>query len=169
MGTHSYNLLDRFFIGSTTLYSAKNLHFPVFIIPSNAKYKPVNKIALASDLTDIYEIPTQEIEMMVKHFNAKLEIFYVGKDQKHINRNTLSSLLLDHRLADLSPQFYFVENEDILKGVASLAKQHETDLLIIIPKKHGPFHKSQSKDFIFYADVPVLAIHENDVVGQLKS
>ena len=166
MGTHSYSLLDRFFLGSTTLYSAKHLRYPVLVVPSNVQYKPIKKIALASDLKDIYETPAHEIELIVKYFDAKLEIFYVGKDQKSMDRNTLGSLLLDHRLVNLSPQFYFVEDEDILNGVMLLAKEHETDLLIIISKKHGPFHKSQSRDFVFYSDVPVMAVHEDDLVEQ---
>ena len=85
MGTHSSSLLDRFFLGSTTVYSAKHLHCPVLVIPSNATYKPIKKIALASDLKDIYEIPAQEIETIVKHFNAEFEVFYVAKNKDILN------------------------------------------------------------------------------------
>jgi nucleotide-binding universal stress UspA family protein len=166
MGTHRYSSLDRFFLGSTTLYTAKHLQYPVLVIPSTATYKPLKKIALATDLEDIYNIPVHEIETIINLFNAELEIFYVGKNEKNADRKSLGSVLLDHRLVHLQPQFYFIENEDILKGVTSLAKEHATDILMIIPKKHGPFHKSKSKDFIFYADIPVMAIHENDMVEQ---
>ena len=55
----------------------------------------------------------------------------------------------------------------IIEGVTSIAKQHNIDLLIIIPKNHGPFHKSQSKDFIFYSPIPLMAIHEHDVEVQV--
>ena len=163
MGTHSYNLINRFFIGSTTLYSIKHLRYPVLVIPSNVQYKPVKKIALATDMKNIYEVPVHEIEMIVKYFNAELQIFYAGKDKQKINRNSLAGLLLDHRLENLYPQLYYMEDEDVLKGVLSLAEQHQTDLVMIIPKKHGLFHRSQSKDFIFYSDIPVMAIHEDDV------
>jgi nucleotide-binding universal stress UspA family protein len=167
MGTHSYNWFDRFFIGSATFYTAKNLRYPVFVIPPNLKYKPFKKIALATDLIDIYEVPVHEIEMIVKLFNARLEIFYAGNDEKNINRNTVGGMLLNRRLKYLEPQFYFVEDKDIVRGIASLAEKHEIDLLIIIPKKHGLFHKSQSKDFIFHSLVPLIAIHENDLVEQV--
>lgn len=166
MGTHTTSLLDRFFLGSTTVYTAKHLRYPVLVIPSNVTYKPIKKIALATDLKDIYEIPAHEIETIVKTFNAELEVFYAGKNEKNINKKSLGSVMLDHRLVRLNPQFHFIEDKDIMKGVTSLAKEHATDILIIIPKKHGPFHKSQSRDFIFYADVPVMALHENDVVEQ---
>jgi hypothetical protein len=166
MGTYTTSLLDRFFLGSTTVYSTKHLHYPVLVIPSNTTYKPIKKIALASDLKDIYEAPAHEIETIVKSFNAEFEVFYAGKNEKTINKSAVNSLLLDHRLLDLNPKFYFVEDEDIMRGVTSLAKTHAIDFIIIIPKKHGPFHKSQSRDFIFYTNVPVMAIHENDLVEQ---
>lgn len=162
MATNSYSYIDRLLFGSITAHTAKHLRYPVIVVPANAIYQPVKKIGLASDLKDIYEIPAQEIEMITKTFNAELEIFYAARNEKAINRNTVGSLLLDHRLLDLNPKFYFIENDDILKGVTSMAKEHEIDMLLIIPKKHGPLHKSQTKDFILYADIPLMAIHEND-------
>jgi nucleotide-binding universal stress UspA family protein len=167
MGTHTSSVLDRFFLGSTTLYSAKHLRYPVIIVPHNAEYKGIKKIALASDLQDIFNVPTHEIETVVKSFNAEFEIFFAAKNDKIIDRNAVQTLLLDHRLLDLTPQFHFVKNEDIMIGVNAIAKEHEIDLLIFIPKKHGPFHKSQAKDFVFYSDVPLMAIHENDVAENL--
>jgi nucleotide-binding universal stress UspA family protein len=167
MGTHSYSFLDRFFVGSTTIYAAQHLHYPVLIIPQNAKYKSVKKIALASDLKNIYDVPSHEIETIVRSFNAVFEIFYAGENEKDISRNAVGSLLLDHRLINLDPQFYFIENEDVLKGITSLTKEHDIDILMIVPKKHGPLHKSQSKDFIFNFSFPVMAIHENDFAQQV--
>jgi nucleotide-binding universal stress UspA family protein len=167
MGTHSYSLIDRVFIGSTTLYSVKHLRYPVLVIPSNVQYKPVKKIALASDMKNIYEVPAHEIEMIVKYFKAELQIFYAGKDRQQISRNSLAGLLLDHRLENLHPQLFYIEDEDVLKGVSSLAEKNQTDIVMIIPKKHGLFHRSQSKDFIFYSDIPVMAIHENDVAASV--
>jgi nucleotide-binding universal stress UspA family protein len=163
MSSHSTDLLDRFFIGSTTLYSAKNLRFPVLVIPHHAQYKPIKKIALASDLKDIYDVPVHEIETIIKCFNAELDIFYIGKDQKTLNRNTLATLMLDHRLVSLNPKFHLIKDEDLLKGVDTLTETEHTDLLVIIPKKHAMFHKSKSRELIFNAHLPVMAIHENDV------
>jgi nucleotide-binding universal stress UspA family protein len=166
MGTHSYAALDRFFLGSTTVYSAQHLHYPVIVVPAGVQYKPIKNIALASDLKDIYEAPIAEIEMIVKLFNAKFEVLYAAKNENVINKNAVNTLLLDHRLLDLNPEFHFVENKDIMQGITSVAKEHAVDLLIIIPKKHGPFHKSQAKEFVFYSDIPVMAVHEKDAAQQ---
>jgi nucleotide-binding universal stress UspA family protein len=167
MGTHSNSMLDRFFLGSTTLYSAKHLQYPVIVVPHNTKYKPIKKIALASDLKDVYDLPANEIKSFVKLFNAEFEVFYIGKNKLAIDRHALTCLLLDHRLVSSNPKFHLVEDKDIMLGVKTISKEHNIDLIIIIPKKHGPFHKSQTKDFVFYTDIPVMAIHENDLVPKL--
>lgn len=135
-------------------------------MPHDAVYKPLKKIAFASDLKDIYEIPVPEIETIVKLFNAKLEIFYSGKNENVINRNAINNLLLNHRLAHLDPQFYSIENDHVWNGITTMAEEHAIDMLIILSKKHGLFHKSQTKDFVFYPKVPVMVIHEDDLAAK---
>ncbi len=163
MGTHSYSTLDRLFLGSTTAYTAKHLNYPVIVVPQNASYKAIKKIALASDLKNVYDLPASEIEMIVKLFNAELEIFYAGKNENVINKNAIGNVMLDHRLVRLDPKFYTVEDEDTLRGISALAEKNAIDMLIVTAKKHGPFHKSQSREFVFYSSVPVMIIHENDL------
>jgi nucleotide-binding universal stress UspA family protein len=163
MSSHNSNLFRNFLLGSTTFYTAKHLYNPVIIVPHNAIYKPFKKMALASDLKDIYEVPVAEIETIVKLFNAKLEIFYVGRNENIINRNALNNLLLNHRLEHLKPKYYYVEDDNVWRGITELAEKHAIDMLMVLSKKHGPFHKSQTKDFVFYSNVPVMVIHENDL------
>ena len=109
------------------------------------------------------ELPVAEIETIVKLFNAKLEIFYVGRNENIINRNALNNLLLNHRLEHLKPKYYYVEDDNVWRGITELAEKHAIDMLMVLSKKHGPFHKSQTKDFVFYSNVPVMVIHENDL------
>lgn len=168
MSTHSSDLFRRFFSGSTTVYTAKHLSYPVIVVPRNATYKPLKKIALASDLKDIYEVPVTEIETIVKLFNAELEIFYAGKNENARNRNATNNLLLNHRLQYLKPQFYFVQNHDVWRGITILAEKHAVDMLVIISKRHKPFHNSKTKDFVFYSNVPVMVIHENDFAANAR-
>ena len=168
MGTHSQGALDRFFLGSKTLHAARHLKFPVLIVPPGTEFKPFRKIALASDLKDVYDVPVREIEMMVKYFNATLDIFYAGKNEKEINKHTINDMVLQERLEYLNPKFYFTEDADIMEGISALARKHNTDLLIVMPKSHGLFHKSESKDFILHFNVPVMAIHEDDMMKALE-
>jgi len=165
MSAHNSDLFRRFFPGSTTVYTAKHLPYPVIVVPHNATYEPIKKIALASDLKDIDEVPVTEIETLVKLFNAQFEIFYAGEKGNANNQNAINNLLLNHRLAYLNPQFYFVQNDDVWRGITILAGRHAIDMLIIISKRDNPFHKSKTKAFVFYSNIPLMVIHENDLVA----
>ncbi|MGN6540409.1 MAG: universal stress protein [Ginsengibacter sp.] len=165
MSAHNSDLFRRFFPGSTTVYTAKHLPYPVIVVPHNATYEPIKKIALASDLKDIDEVPVTEIETIVKLFNAQFEIFYAGEKGNANNQNAINNLLLNHRLAYLNPQFYFVQNDDVWRGITILAGRHAIDMLIIISKRDNPFHKSKTKAFVFYSNIPLMVIHENDLVA----
>jgi nucleotide-binding universal stress UspA family protein len=166
MATHSDRILDRFFLGSTTLYSARHINFPVLVIPACTKYKPIKKVAFATDLKDIFDVPLHEIETIVKTFNAEFEILHNCQDQQDINWKSVPGSILDRRFVHLDPKFFFVENSDTTDGVMSLAKKHNIDILILVTKKHGPFHKSATRNFIFYAAVPLIVLHEEDVMVQ---
>lgn len=163
MGTHTSRVLDRFFLGSTTVYSAKHLPCPVVVVPGGINYTPIRKIALATDLKDVYDLSLHEIETIVNTFHASLEVYHVGKNEKDIEKASTQKLSLYRRLRQFSPEFYFVENEDIELGVSLLAERNRADLVLFVPKKHRPFHKSQSKEFIFYSVVPVMAIHQGEL------
>ena len=162
MGTHASSILDRFFLESTAVYSARHIPFPVLVVPGGVNYTPIRKIALATDLKDIYDLSVHEIETIVNTFHASFEVYYVGKNEKDIDKGAVEKLSLYHHLSRLNPEFYFIENEDVELGISLLAEKNRADLVLFIPKKHGPFHKSQSKELIFYSLVPVMAIHEND-------
>lgn len=166
MSSHNSILSGSFLPGSTTVYTAKHLCFPVIVVPHGATYKPLKKIALASDLKDIYEVPVVEIETIVKLFNARFEIFYAGKDENKINRNAINNLLLNHRLEHLNPQFYYIEDNNVWRGMTTLGEKHKIDMLMILSKKHGLFHRSQTKDFIINSNVPVMVIHEKDLAAK---
>ena len=168
MSSHNSNLLHSFLPGSTTVYTAKHVCFPVIVVPHNAMYKPFKKVAFATDLKDVYEVPVKEIETILKLFNAKLEIFYAGRNEKAINRHAVNNMLLNQRMEYLNPEYYFVEDDNVHRGITELAKKHAIDLLVILSKKHGPLHKSQTKDFVFYSHVPVMVIHENDIAAKSK-
>lgn len=67
-------------------------------------------------------------------------------------------------LAHLNPKYKFIPNTSIEDGIESYVKHHQIDLLIVVPKKHGFFHRlfleSTTKNLVLHAHLPVLSIHE---------
>jgi len=166
MGTHEPGKLERMLFGSTTLSAISHLEVPVLIIPAGVKFKPVHKIGLACDFKDVVPAtPEREIRTVVKEFNAELHVLNVDHRNKDLNKPlTEESFQLHNMIADLKPQYHFINKENVEEGLNEFAEQNDIDFLIVMPKKHsilaGLFRKSHSESLAFHAQVPVMAIHE---------
>jgi len=158
MATKGASIKDHFFMESITVYLSKNLKHPVIVVPPNTQYKPVNKILLATDLEHLYSFPVEKIKSIAKVFNAKVDIVHVyNKEDKcevMVSRMTELMLYLD----SIDPQFHFIYNKDVYKGIIDFAKENKSDIILAFPKKHAFFHKSESKQFIFNAPLTVMTI-----------
>lgn len=160
MGTHGKGVVESVFIESTTVYLAKHFKYPVMVIPEDVSFRPIKKVALASDMKNIYDLPFDQIKLLVETFNASLDVVHVDKTGKGGARHFIRISLLSHYLRDLKPHFHFVKSDDTEKGVSRFAEENNIDVVLVQPKKHGLFHRSDSRRFIFYSPVPVVAIHE---------
>ena len=70
MATHGAGLREQFFIGSTTVYLSKNLEYPLVVVPAGVSFTPVNKVLLASDLENLYQLPLDKIINIISAFKA---------------------------------------------------------------------------------------------------
>ncbi|HYK47594.1 MAG TPA: universal stress protein [Parafilimonas sp.] len=166
MGTHTHGTLQRFLLGSTALYSTRHLEWPVLIVPEDDTYKPIRKIGLASDMKYIYSVPLNQIASILDAFGASLDVFHVNRRARNIEKDSVESILLKQRLLALNPRFSTINDEDVEHGVEALAKKNDTDLIVVIPRSHGLFHKAQSAEFVFRSSLPVMAIHESKFVEE---
>lgn len=159
MGTHGNGIMQRFFVGSATFHAAAHLPYPVLVVPANVQYKPVRKIVLASDLkttnTSLHELRT-----VINAFKATLHVVYVNKEFSEVEKLRDKKNLLENYLEEFSPEFHFIYNSSVQKGIEIFVEKNDIDLVLILPKKHWLFHKSQSKELIFHSSVPVATIHE---------
>jgi hypothetical protein len=161
MSTHAPGGIDRFLFGSKTLFTAKHLEYPVINVPPNAVYHPIKKIGLATDFKDIYHLPVEEMKTVVRVFNASLEIAFVGKSESELNVIETEKTLLMNRLREFKPVFRFINSENIDAGIENFAKENKIDLVLVIPRNHGLFHKSLSQQVIYHLPVPAMTIHED--------
>jgi nucleotide-binding universal stress UspA family protein len=166
MGTKGAGALERLIIGSNTLFAIKRLLVPVFIIPHGALYKTIKKIGFACDFTKVQETtPVDEIEVILKTFNASLYVLNVDYNEKHFTGEfTLETTELHELLQHLHPTFNYINSVDVEEGINSFADANSIDVLLTIPKKHNflenIFHKSKSEDLVLHSHLPIIAIHE---------
>lgn len=153
--------------GSNTLKMAEQNVCPVMIIPPTAKFNGIKNIALTSDFKNVETTtPVLAIKSILKMFKASLHI--VNVDNQHYVSLTEEFLAERGKMLDIfseyQPEFYFIGMNDFYDAIEQFAKDHNIDLIIIIPKNHSfinsLFSTSHTKKLAFHTSVPLLAAHE---------
>ena len=167
MGTRGASGIDRVLFGSTTLTAIRHLKWPVIVVPPGKEYGTgIKKIGFACDFDKVVETtPIQFIKNMVKEFGAELHVLNVDYESRHFKPETPEeSVMLNELLADLKPNYHFIEHADIEDGINEFVEENNIDLLITIPKKHklldSLFKQSSTKQLVTQSHVPVMCVHE---------
>lgn len=151
-------------IGNTALNAANELVLPVLIISEHVTYQPIHHICLAAELQGIEEstliYSARDVAQM---FNATLEIVTVeSADKTRKGRSPETYSFIDKKLKDLKHRQVMIHEEDRLLALEYYFKFHETDLVIVNPKKHSFFQElfgdSVTKHLAFHIRVPLLIL-----------
>ncbi len=163
MGLRSGKTLERFFAGSETLSMIRYLPYPLLIVPEGCSFKGIHKIGLASDLDNISElVPSRAFEEWMSAFNASLDIVHVCRKNDHVIPQLEQADAGRGSLDKFHPKFHFAAGDNVADGLSRFVEEHQLDLLIVIPKKHGIaelFDEKHSKKIVLHQQVPVLVLH----------
>ena len=153
-------------IGSNAVDVARDSKIPVIIVPVNAAYEKLQKVLLAVDFKKVAETtPVSEIKKLLDVTNAQLDVLHVEADANsaHIDlddERKLFSTLFDN----YDPRYHFIENENFTDAINDFVVNNNSNLIIVIPKKHGLFEgifkRSHTKSLAYHSHIPVMSIHE---------
>ena len=153
-------------LGDDWLNALTEVACPVLVIPPNIAYSPIMRIAFASDKTGI-SIPAQT-DAIKKLVNLSNSEFYIVHVTPKINPETEAAEddAYHEVFRDIDAQYHIIEHKSIVKGLAEFIEQYFIDILIVVPHKHGFWHrlmnKSYTKQLALLNHIPVMAIHENE-------
>lgn len=169
MGSHGATGFERMIMGSTTLSAIKHIKCPVIVIPPGTTYNGIKRIGLACDFKNVVQsTPVEYIKTLVKEFGADLYVLNV-QDKKEDEDDleeppTMDAVYLDSMLEEVRPNYVQLTGKNVVDSINSFAENNNLDLVMVIPKKHrfidSLFHKSQSKELITHAHIPIVSIHE---------
>ena len=167
MGSQGTTNAERLFFGSNTVFAMKYLAWPIIAVPPGAKFSGIKKIVLACDFKKVVNTtPVNEIEELVKSFNAKLYVINIGTSKDHDPEMVFQSGLLQAMLENLQPEYHFVSGWDIDQGVLDFCENNDIDLIIMMHKRHSLIdklrQKSHTKEVILHSHVPLMAFHESN-------
>ncbi len=153
--------------GSTVMDAFNNLRYPVMAVPPDIKYKPVRNICFAFDNKHSGNISAMlRLADIKQKLNAELHVLNVQTEGDKINDTEIDPIVRN-LLSPTDPHYTVVANTDVNQAIETFVQDNNTDLLIMIPRKHsffeGLFHKSHTKAITHVSHIPVLALHESQV------
>jgi nucleotide-binding universal stress UspA family protein len=168
MGSHGTTGLERMIMGSTTLTAVRRLKCPVIVVPAGTTYHGIKKIGLACDFENVVQsTPVDYIKKIVSEFGAELYVMNVQdikQEEDELAEATMDTTYLDAMLDDVRPIYVQLTGKDVVESLTAFAENNNLDLVMVIPKKHrfidSLFHKSQSRELITHAHIPIVSIHE---------
>jgi len=164
MGSQGTTAAERMLFGGHTVYAMKYLMWPIITVPPKASFSTVKKIGIACDLSKVIDtMPMDEINLLVKDFNAELYILNIDKWQVFNPDTDCESVLLEQMMRPLNPTYHFITNKNTDEGIMDFAEKNNIDLLIVLPRRRGLLrkiiHRSHTKQLILHSHVPVMALH----------
>lgn len=152
-------------IGSTALKAARVFTIPVMIVPEGAAYHRIRRICLACDMDHIDETALiYSAKAFAKQFDAEMEVVTVEKAGKEAAWHTPDNYsFVERKLATVRHRQVYLKEKDPALALEYYFKFHDTDLIMVNPKKHNFFGRlfsgSITKHLAFYSRVPLLVIH----------
>jgi len=167
MGTRGEGGVFERIFGSVSSYVSRKANCPVWLIPPEATFKGLKKIAFASNFEsadDNIFSKTQDLSFL---FESELHLVHVSDDKETI---PLDSLALETQFKGNVPSLAIkvdvLTGERPWKALNNYAVKNDIDLLVLVTKKRtfweNLIHKSQTKEMVFHAKVPMLIMHVED-------
>ncbi len=165
MGTKGVSGFLGNLIGSNATAVIENARIPVLAIPQDARYRPIRKMAIATDLNDLNDLEEGTIANALEFaalFNAELHCIYVNVAHNPLIGERMAKLASD--FAD-SPKLTFeiLEGNNILEEINTYLHEKDMDVLVMKTHKRTFFQRlvgiSHTKRIAFNTNVPLLVFH----------
>ena len=148
--------------GSVSTMIAKDAQCPVFVIPPNASYGSISKIAYAADNPEVDDQVIEDLLKFSKAFGAELHLVHIDR---HDDDNVLERLeeKCKEKSCDTVIEKHHVSSETIVDGLNHFIEEKDIDLLILTKKKRtfidNLFHASVTRRMTINTKIPLLVLH----------
>lgn len=136
---------------------------PVIVVPAGSRHFDVKRIALAIGKDEVDDPNALNILLVIaRNFDAKVHILTIyDEGDPDIYANTPNEEALRYHLERYYDRDAFVISSNIMDAIFDYVKQHDIDMLAIIPRnhaKHEPSSGRLTKLVALQTSVPLLAI-----------
>ncbi len=173
IGTTGKGLAGRLFIGSNAVRLIRNSSCLVLAIPPKGKFEEIKTIVYTTDLTNESVIHAKSILPFAKELNAELIFLHVNSlfERPEIKSDAAKlSKKIKKLISYPKTSGYVCNDEDVSIGINNFIKNHKADCIAMYTHHRSIlgslFNKSITKTMSFHTKVPLLVIHEKDLIAQ---
>lgn len=169
MGLAGKGTLDRFLLGSNTLDVIENTPVPVLLIPKDAAYTPVKRIAYATDLSESDLNTIQQIARLFFTYHPELLLTHISNEPYNPNNpsDEVKNFLNDVTGKINYGNIYYrqVQEEAVTDGIKWIAANGRIDMLAMVHRNNSVFSRifrgSNTQKVAQWIELPLLVMPEN--------
>ncbi|MEO6520835.1 MAG: universal stress protein [Mucilaginibacter sp.] len=168
MGMSGHGAIGQMVFGSNARLIVDAATYPVLMIPPQRVFRPIQKIAFATDLDKGDMDLLQTVSTLAGHFNAEILLAHVTRDEQptgNDKRRTEDFLSMISSKA-LYPKIYYrhVKGHTVEQGLNWLNAHGDVDILVIVHRKEGFFKRlfegSHTQKMAHQCAIPLLVLPE---------
>lgn len=155
--------MANFFLGSNTLNIVNNVGRIVLTVPPYVKFRPIRKVVFACDMVNVATVvPANRIKRIMSLVKAELLVLNIQKPKHHSPETEAEKETLEQMLEGISFSFHSLKGRNVIAGIKDFAKNHQADLIAIIPRKHdfleNLLRANHTKAMLFRSGIPILTL-----------
>lgn len=168
MGTKGEGFANTVIFGSNVFKVLNTINHPVLVIPQNAVFKDLQKIAYVTDLrsTDLFII--EWLHELSGILQAELLIANVSSDELSNQQNDLSKNATEKMYQSQFPKTHIksFHGKYIKDSLHEITEQMDVDIISLMHRKYGffhnLFHESTSYEMVKHTKIPVLIFPDSE-------
>lgn len=155
--------MANFFLGSNTLNIVNNVGRIVLTVPPYVKFRPIRKVVFACDMVNVATVvPANRIKRIMSLVKAELLVLNIQKPKHPSPETEAEKETLEQMLEGISFSFHSLKGRNVIAGIKDFAKNHQADLIAIIPRKHdfleNLLRANHTKAMLFRSGIPILTL-----------
>lgn len=168
LGTESLTQLERIIFGSVRGEIFNEAQCSLLMIPQNAYYHPLKKIAFASDYHDSDLIEISQLMQVAEKFGSNLHIIHVLTESNHQKYEESFFEDFQQKVRQLTFKnqivFNLLQAETVSKELQKYVGENEIDLLAVAKTRKSKLEKilagSLTQKLFFNSKIPLLVFQE---------
>lgn len=145
MGMEDKGRINRFFLGSTSRAMIEKTTVPILLVPAKARYRPIEKIAFATDLSENDLNSIHDLARLFSLYNPEILLVHVDDQLSDFHDpRTPSNQFLNRVTCNINyNKIYYrhISETDIGKGLKWLTENGQVDILSMIHRHPSIFSR----------------------------